>query len=52
MNTFIDKLRELGVPALHLEVSKTNEGAIKFYQRMDFHIIKEYEKSIAFGLKL
>ena len=52
MKTFIDKLIELNVPALHLEVGKANPGAIQFYQRMGFHEIKEYEYSIAFGMKL
>ncbi len=52
MNIFLDRLRELKVPAVHLEVGKTNVGAIKYYQRMGFHIIKEYELSIAFGMKL
>ena len=52
MDTFIDKLIELDVPALHLEVGKSNPGAIQFYQRMGFHEIKEYEYSIAFGRNL
>jgi ribosomal protein S18 acetylase RimI-like enzyme len=49
MDTFINKLRELKVPALHLEVGKRNPGAIKFYEKMDFKIIAEYEFSISFG---
>ncbi len=52
MDIFLDKLRELQVPALHLQVGKANPGAIKFYERVGFHIIKEYEKAVAFGLKL
>ena len=52
MQRFIDKLIEKKVPALHLEVGKANPGAIQFYQRIGFHKIKEYEKSIAFGMKL
>ena len=52
MQTFIDKLVELQVPAVHLQVGKTNTGAIKFYERVGFHRIKEYEKAIAFGRKL
>ena len=50
-NIFIDKLKELNVPALHLEVGKRNSGAIKFYKKLGFTIIKEYEYSIAFGIK-
>ena len=49
---FISKLRELEVPALHLQVGKSNTGAIKFYERTGLKRIKEYEKSIAFGIKL
>ncbi len=52
MNTFIGKLNELQVPALHLEVGKRNTGAVKYYEKMGFHVIKEYEFSIAFGMKL
>jgi ribosomal protein S18 acetylase RimI-like enzyme len=49
---FTGKLREMGIPALHLEVGKANPGAIKFYERTGFNRIKEYEKSIAFGMIL
>ena len=52
MDAFINKLKELNVPSLHLEVGKKNPGAIKYYEKMGFTIIKEYEHSIAFGMKL
>jgi len=52
MHTFLNRLRKFGVPAVHLEVGGTNLGAIKYYQKMGFQIIKEYERSIAFGKKL
>ncbi|MDA3860661.1 MAG: GNAT family N-acetyltransferase, partial [Melioribacteraceae bacterium] len=52
MDLFIDNLKCLNVPALHLEVGKANTGAIKFYEKLGFHIIKEYEHSIAFGMNL
>lgn len=52
MDVFMDRLRSLSVPALHLGVGKSNVGAIKFYERMGFHRIKEYEKSILFGIRL
>lgn len=52
IKTFINKLRELNITALHLEVGKGNTGAINFYEKVGFHIIKEYEKSIAYGIKL
>jgi ribosomal protein S18 acetylase RimI-like enzyme len=52
MEVFVSRLKELNVPALHLEVGKANHGAIKFYEKIGFHKIHEYEYSIAFGMKL
>lgn len=52
MLTFTQKLKELNVSALHLEVGKKNIGAIRFYKRMGFHQIVEYEHSIGFGILL
>ena len=52
MNTFIEKLNSLDIPALHLEVGKSNTTAIEFYKRMGFHVIKEYQYSIAYGMNL
>ena len=52
MLTFINKLKELNVEALHLEVGKKNERAIGFYKKMGFYEIVEYEYSIAFGMDL
>lgn len=52
IDALTQKLRELDVPALHLEVGKRNPGAVAFYQRVGFHIISEYEFSIAFGMNL
>lgn len=52
MDLFIDRLKELNVSALHLEVGKKNHGAIKFYKKLGFAIIKEYQHSIAFGMIL
>jgi len=51
MNIFIDKLKSLNVGALHLQTGKKNQGAIEFYNKTGFHIIKEYEHTIAFGMK-
>ncbi len=51
-DTFLSRLRELKVPAIHLEVGKANPGAIKFYERTGFQVIKEYERSIAYGMKI
>jgi len=52
IEVFNNKLKELEVPAVHLEVGKKNPGAIKFYEKVGFKRIKEYEYSIAFGLHL
>lgn len=52
INTFTDRLKQLSVPSLHLEVGKKNEGAIVFYESVGFHRIVEYEFSIAFGMHL
>ena len=51
ITTFTDNLKQLNVPALHLEVGKKNEGAVAFYERVGFHRIEEYEYSIAFGMQ-
>jgi GNAT superfamily N-acetyltransferase len=52
IEVFNNKLVELNVPAVHLQVGKKNTGAIIFYERVGFQRIKEYEHSIAFGMKL
>lgn len=36
MKVFLDSLRSVGVPAVHLGVSPENPGAIAFYQRLGF----------------
>ncbi len=50
--TFCNKLIEMKVGALHLEVGKRNTDAIKFYEKIGFQLIKDYEWSIAYGIKL
>ncbi|MBI5808766.1 MAG: GNAT family N-acetyltransferase [Ignavibacteriales bacterium] len=52
IDTFINKLIEMKVPALHLEVGKRNINAIKFYEKIGFQIIQEYEWSVAYGIIL
>ena len=52
MQTFLDRLRELGVPAVHLVAGKSNPRAVRFYERVAFHRIKEYDGAIAFGIHL
>ena len=51
MLTFIEKLKEMRSYGLHLEVGMKNIGAIAFYSKMGFHVIKEFQYSIAFGMK-
>lgn len=50
VETFCNKLIELKVPALHLEVGKKNTSAIQFYEKTGFKVIHEYEWSIAYGI--
>lgn len=50
IDTFINKLKELKIPALHLEVGKRNTNAIAFYEKYGFHRIVEFEYSIGFGI--
>jgi ribosomal protein S18 acetylase RimI-like enzyme len=51
MQVFIGKLQELKVPGVHLGVGIANQGAIKFYERIGFHRVKELGKGIVFGMK-
>jgi len=51
LNTFINKLRSMDVPALHLEVSKRNRNAIAFYVRFGFTLLKESAGAIIFGMQ-
>lgn len=52
MARFLTRLREVGVSAVHLEVSARNRGAITFYERVGFRRIRTYEGAIAFGRRL
>jgi ribosomal protein S18 acetylase RimI-like enzyme len=52
IKVFTNKLTELKVPAVHLQVGKKNTGAVKFYEKVGFQRIKEYEHAIAFGMSL
>jgi ribosomal protein S18 acetylase RimI-like enzyme len=49
MDTFLEKLISLSVPAVHLGVGKSNTGAISFYEKLGFQRLKEEEKAIIFG---
>jgi ribosomal protein S18 acetylase RimI-like enzyme len=52
MHTFLERLRELAVPAVCLSVGTANQRAIRFYERVGFERIKVYDTAIAFGRQL
>jgi ribosomal protein S18 acetylase RimI-like enzyme len=52
METFLDRLRELDVPAVHLGVSRKNERAVGYYEHMGFERLREYDWGYAMGLRL
>jgi ribosomal protein S18 acetylase RimI-like enzyme len=52
MNTFLEHLRALEVPGVHLGVGKSNPGAIQFYERLGFTRLEEEEYALVMGLKL
>lgn len=52
MERFLCRLRELGVPAVHLGVGKKNARAVEFYKAMGFHVIMEREWGFFMGLRL
>ena len=52
METFLDRLRALSVPAVHLGVSARNTRAIAFYERIGFHLIQAYPGWSAYGMHL
>jgi len=52
LTAFFNALKAKGVPAVHLEVGKSNTHAVGFYRHIGFHIIEEYEQSFALGYTL
>jgi len=52
IDTLLDQMRVLAVPAVHLHVAKRNTRAIGFYERVGFHQIGEYDTSLALGRTL
>ncbi len=52
IETFLDRLRELSVPAVHLGVGARNARAIAFYERLGFQRIQTYPGWIAYGMRL
>ena len=51
IQALIDRLQELGVPGLYLEVATANENAIAFYEHLGFHRVEEFSTAIIFGMK-
>ena len=49
MTELLDLLRTLGVPGVHLSVGSQNLRAIRFYEKMGFHVIKEDDASLMMG---
>lgn len=52
METFLHRLRAIGVPGVHLGVSATNIRAIGFYERMGFQRLHEYPDSMVYAMRL
>jgi ribosomal protein S18 acetylase RimI-like enzyme len=52
VEAFLNKLMALDVQAVHLQVSRRNPRAVRFYERLGFHRIKEYHTGIAYGMRL
>ncbi len=52
METFLGRLRDMKVTAVHLQVSKENSPAIGFYTRMGFHEVIEYTGAYVLGKTL
>jgi len=49
---FLDKLFEQGSTGVYLGVSKANQGAVAFYARVGFQILRESEGGIIYGIRL
>ena len=52
METFLNRLRELSAPGVHLGVGARNLNAIAFYERMGFQRIRGDEHVIMYGMRL
>jgi len=49
MDALFTELRRQNVPGLHLGVSASNTGAVAFYRKLGFSVIKEYEWGFTLG---
>lgn len=52
INAFVDRLRIMAVPGLHLGVSKGNKRAVAFYPRVGFEVINETADGLVYGMRL
>lgn len=52
LQAFIARLRELQVPALHLQTGPANPRAVRFYERSGFAPIKTTGRVVAYGMRL
>jgi len=52
MQTLLDRMRALGVPAVQLGVGATNTRAIGFYERVGFQLLQEYGWGRRYGMRL
>lgn len=52
MEAFLARMKEKGVPAVHLGVGAKNVNAIAFYEKMGFHRIVTHDTWIGFGIFL
>ena len=52
MTVFLEKLRTLEIPGVHLGVGKKNPNAIMFYEHLGFQKLEEHEFSILYGMRL
>jgi len=49
MDSLFSELANQGVPGLHLGVGSSNTGAIRFYQKMGFSVLKEQDWGFTLG---
>jgi ribosomal protein S18 acetylase RimI-like enzyme len=52
MQMFLDRLRALRVPGVHLGVGRRNTRAVAFYERVGFQPIRSSAGGILFGMRL
>lgn len=52
MAVFLERLRQLGVPGVHLGVGRRNVGAVAFYERMGFTRLQTFAWGYEYGLEL